>query len=53
VTLVRVAEPERDAARVAEIYRPYVEQFLISFEEVAPAPSEMAERMRATLAWTP
>jgi L-amino acid N-acyltransferase YncA len=51
--LIRVAEPERDAARVADIYRPYVEQSLISFEEVAPAAAEVAARMRATLAWTP
>ena len=36
-----------------EIYRPYVETTTISFEEVAPAADEMAERMRAVLAWTP
>jgi L-amino acid N-acyltransferase YncA len=50
---IRVADPARDAARVAEIYRPYVERTLISFEEVAPAAAEMAERIGSTLAWTP
>ena len=51
--LVRIAEPERDAARVAEIYRPYVLESIVSFEEVAPTPDEMADRMRKTLEWTP
>jgi phosphinothricin acetyltransferase len=50
---VRVADPERDAARIAEIYRPYVEDTIISFEEVAPTAAQMAERMRSTLTWTP
>jgi len=50
---VRVADPARDAARVSEIYRPYVEETIISFEEVAPTVDQMAERMRSTLAWTP
>jgi len=50
---VRVADPAGDAARVAEIYRPYVEQTDISFEEVAPTPDQMADRIRSTLAWTP
>lgn len=50
---VRVADPDRDAARVAEIYRPYVVDTLISFEEVPPTVAEMAERMRSTLSWTP
>jgi L-amino acid N-acyltransferase YncA len=50
---VRVADPARDAARVAEIYRPYVEDTIISFEEVAPTADQMADRMRSTLAWTP
>ena len=50
---VRVADVERDAAAVAEIYRPYVEGTTISFEEAAPSAQEMAERMRAVLAWTP
>ena len=50
---VRVADPAGDAARVAEIYRPYVEETIISFEEVAPTADQMADRMRSTLAWTP
>jgi phosphinothricin acetyltransferase len=50
---IRVAEPERDAARIAEIYRPYVEDSIISFEEATPAAEEMAERMRHVLKWTP
>ncbi len=50
---LRIADPERDAERVAEIYRPYVTESLVSFEEVAPGAAEMADRMRATLAWTP
>jgi len=50
---IRVADPARDAERVAEIYRPYVADTMVSFEETPPAAAEMAERMRATLAWTP
>ncbi len=49
----RVADPERDAERVAAIYGPYVTDTLISFEEVPVSAAEMAERMRVTLAWTP
>jgi len=51
--LVRVADPDRDADRVAEIYRYYVEDTDISFEEVAPSVDEMRERIEAVLAWTP
>lgn len=51
--LIRLASPDRDAAAVAEIYRPLVEETAISFEEVAPTPMEMAERIRATLDKTP
>ena len=47
---VRVADPARDAERVAEIYRPHVVETLTSFEEVAPTTAEMAERIRSTLA---
>lgn len=50
---LRLADPERDAERVAEIYRPYVTETLVSFEEVTPGVAEIADRMRATLAWTP
>jgi len=51
--LVRVADPERDAARVAEIYAPYVAETIITFEEAAPAAVEVAARMRTVLGWTP
>lgn len=47
--LVRLAEPDRDAAAVAAIYRPVVEETTISFEELAPKEREMAERIRATI----
>jgi L-amino acid N-acyltransferase YncA len=50
---VRLADPARDAAAVAAIYRPSVEEGLASFEEVAPDEAEMARRMRAILARTP
>jgi len=36
-----------DAAAIADIYRPYVETTVISFEEVAPEAAEMAARMVA------
>ncbi len=51
--LVRLADPARDAERVAQIYRPTVEGSFISFEEIAPDPIEMAERMRTMLARLP
>lgn len=42
--LIRLAS-ESDAAALAAIYRPYVEQSRISFEEAAPDAAEMARRM--------
>lgn len=42
--LIRPAT-ESDAPAIAAIYRPYVEDCRISFEEVAPDPVEMARRM--------
>ena len=42
--LVRLAGPD-DAAALAAIYRPFVEQSRISFEEAAPDPAEMARRI--------
>lgn len=51
--IVRLADPEADAAAVAEIYRPSVESSLASFEEVPPTADAMAERMRSTLQRTP
>jgi phosphinothricin acetyltransferase len=42
--LIRLAS-ESDAAALAAIYRPYVEESRISFEETAPDAAEMARRM--------
>jgi phosphinothricin acetyltransferase len=50
---VRVADAVLDAERVAEIYRPYVDGTLISFEEVAPSTAQMAARMSTVLASAP
>jgi phosphinothricin acetyltransferase len=50
---VRLADPERDAAAVADIYRPAVDATIASFEAVAPDAAEMARRMRSTLERTP
>ena len=50
---IRQADPERDAAAVAAIYRVAVETTIASFEEVAPTADEMAGRMRTVLARTP
>jgi L-amino acid N-acyltransferase YncA len=50
---VRLADPEKDAARVAEIYRPAVEGNFISFEESAPTAAVMADRMRKVLVRMP
>ncbi|MEO6582315.1 MAG: N-acetyltransferase family protein [Sphingomicrobium sp.] len=44
MVLIRLAR-EADAAGIAEVYRPYVEDSRISFEEQAPDPAEMARRM--------
>jgi phosphinothricin acetyltransferase len=38
-----------DADGIAAIYRPFVESTIISFETVAPEPTEMADRIAATL----
>ena len=46
--LIRLAVAD-DAASLASIYRPYVEESRISFEEVAPGSAEMADRMRGEL----
>jgi L-amino acid N-acyltransferase YncA len=50
----RDADPARDAAACAEIYAPHVEDGVVSFEERAPSPKEMAariERYAASHAW--
>ena len=43
MVLIRLAQ-EADAAAIAEIYRPYVEDSRVSFEEKAPDAAEMARR---------
>jgi L-amino acid N-acyltransferase YncA len=50
---IRLADPGRDAAAVAAIYRPAIDSTIASFEAVPPAASEMARRIRSTLARTP
>jgi phosphinothricin acetyltransferase len=44
MVLIRLAN-EEDAAAIAEVYRPYVEDSRISFEERAPDAAEMARRI--------
>jgi L-amino acid N-acyltransferase YncA len=46
--LIRLAAAD-DAAAIAAIYRPYVEQSRISFEEAAPDAVEIARRMSSPL----
>jgi phosphinothricin acetyltransferase len=46
--LIRLAR-DGDAAALAAIYRPYVEDSRISFEETAPDAAEMARRLRGEL----
>lgn len=43
---IRPADPDRDAAAIAEIYRPNVDPGLSSFETVPPSAEEMARRIR-------
>ena len=50
---VRLADPDRDAAAIAAIYRPAVEETAVSFEESAPDADEMAQRIRAILSRAP
>lgn len=42
-----------DAASIAEIYRPVVEDTMISFEEIPPDAAEMAKRITSTTASYP
>ena len=44
MVLIRLAMPA-DAGAIADLYRPYVEQSRISFEEQAPDRAEMARRI--------
>jgi phosphinothricin acetyltransferase len=53
-TLIRHADPGRDAAACAAIYRPFVLETAVSFEERAPDEREIAERIEQasrTHAW--
>ena len=45
---IRTATPE-DAAKLAAIYAPYVENTSITFEYIVPAAEEFADRIRHTL----
>jgi L-amino acid N-acyltransferase YncA len=51
--VVRLADPQRDAAAVAAIYAPAVKAGVASFEEQPPDAAEMARRIARTLARTP
>jgi L-amino acid N-acyltransferase YncA len=51
VVIVRDADPRVDAPACAAIYAPYVTDTVISFEEVAPSPAQIAERMGAAHVW--
>ena len=46
--LIRPAKPE-DAAVIARIYAPMVEETVVSFEEVAPSVAEMRKRIETLL----
>jgi L-amino acid N-acyltransferase YncA len=50
---IRLADPDRDPAAIAAIYRPAVEASIASFEEVPPNADEMERRIRATLTRLP
>jgi L-amino acid N-acyltransferase YncA len=50
--MLRIAEP-RDAASIAEIYRPYVEKTAITFEEDPPGAAEMEAKIKKLLATLP
>jgi len=46
--VLRAADPDRDGAACAAIYRPFVEQSAISFEEIAPDAEQFAQRIAET-----
>ena len=50
--VIRLAT-EADAPALAAIYAPYVLETAITFEYEPPTAEEFAERMRATLAFSP
>jgi phosphinothricin acetyltransferase len=51
--LIRHADPERDAATCAEIYRPYVTDTVISLEETPPDADEFRRRITRVTASHP
>lgn len=50
---IRFAEPERDAARILEIYRPYIEKTAITFEKDVPDVTTFRDRVREIAAVYP
>lgn len=48
-SLLRHADPARDAAACAAIYAPFVTDSAASFEEVAPTPAQFTERIERTM----
>lgn len=53
VASIRLADPEQDAAACAAIYTPHVEGSAVSFEERAPDPAAMEERISRIAATHP
>jgi L-amino acid N-acyltransferase YncA len=51
MTIVRDADPQRDAAACAAIYGPYVSDSVVSFELRPPTVKETVDRIRAAHAW--
>lgn len=49
--MIRDADPRRDAAACAAIYRPYVSDSVASFEERPPTAEEMSSRIGSAHAW--
>lgn len=46
---IRIADPNKDAVKLVEIYRYYLEKTAISFEYVTPSAEEFRSRMKHTL----
>jgi L-amino acid N-acyltransferase YncA len=49
--IVRDADPQRDSAACAAIYRPYVTDSVASFETRAPSAQEISDRIDAAHSW--
>ena len=43
---IRRIDPERDAAAIAEVYRPFVLSTDVTFEVIPPSAGEMADRLK-------